>query len=134
MFKMFFLFFIPMSIFCSPLEDLEYLLGSSCLSWYQQGERWNFENRYENHREEVLVLLDSMGFFETKQAQKNHYRYGVILGALQPRVQDRINFLIKQWERGVRFEEIVFLTGQRALHPLYEKDFIGYESDMMILL
>lgn len=117
----------------SPLDTLLDTLGvSNAQSLYQEGERWNFQDRFENKREEILPILEEMGFFEEKRALKNHYHYGVILGALHSTVEKRIELLIQEWNKGVRFDSIVFLTGERPLHPVMEKDFSGTETDMMI--
>ena len=101
-------------------------------TWIQKGDRWTFQDRYENKREEILDTLNAMGWFEAKHALKNHYQYGVVLGSLYTSVQKRMHFLLEEWNRGVRFDTIVFLTGQRPLHPTKEKAFSGTETTMML--
>lgn len=117
----------------ADVESLENLLGSSCESWFQNKERWEFDRRYEDQRDQVLEILETMGFFEQKNPSASHYNYGVVLGSLAPKVQQRMEFLIFQYEQGVTFDHIVFLTGQRPLHPT-ETEFTGQEVDMMIAL
>ena len=43
-----------------------------------------------------------------------------------------MHYLVEEWNRGVRFDTIVFLTGQRPLHPTKEKQFKGTETTMML--
>ena len=109
-----------------PLQDtsLKGLADAAQENWRQSGERWDFEERYNG--KEIVPLLKKTGCFETKYAKDNHYKYGLVLGATLPSVRKRIDFLIKEWNRGVRFEKIVFLTGQRPLNEKLEssKEFL----------
>lgn len=102
------------------------------LKWYQKGDRWTFEDRYEERRDEILPLLEALGYFEAKEASKTHYDYAVVLGALHAAVQKRIDHLIAEYNRGVRFDTIVFLTGMRPVHPEKEMGFTGTETTVMI--
>lgn len=125
------------SLFGAPLDTLFKLGGvqnaeEAQETWIQKGDRWTFQNRYESKREEILDTLSSMGWFEAKHASKNHYQYGVVLGSLYASVQKRMNYLVEEWNRGVRFDTIVFLTGKRPLHPTKEKEFKGTETTMML--
>ena len=47
------------------------------LKWYQKGDRWTFEDRYEERRDEILPLLEALGYFEAKEASKTHIRSGM---------------------------------------------------------
>lgn len=121
------------SLFGDTFTDrLSEITEVSPQEWIKSGDRWTFRDEFEESRTEIVALLDQMGWFETKQATKMHYKYGVVLGALQPSVEKRINHLIEEWNRGVRFETIVFLTGNRPLHPEKEAAFSGTETDMML--
>jgi len=83
-------------------------------------ERWQIQERYENRREELMALFDTLGFHEALHAKNSHYDYGVIFGATLQRTRSRINWLIHEWKRGVRFDEIVFLSGDRTLDTALE--------------
>ena len=101
-------------------------------TWIQSGDRWTFQDIAEEKRSDILAVFEEMGWFEAKHASKKHYDYAVVLGALHASVQRRITHLINTYNRGVRFDAVVFLTGKRPLHPEKESSFRGMETDMMI--
>lgn len=117
--------------------SLETLAQNAQKFWHQKGDRWTFQDRFEEQKEQILPLLEELGCFKTVQAKHNHYQYGVVLGALAVTVEKRIQFLVQEWKRGIRFDEIIFLTGQRPLHPQKEAQFLDHaktETDMMLLV
>lgn len=130
--KLFLLFLLPLSLIAGPIETLESITDCPSIGWIQQGERWTFENWMEDKREEILPYFAEMGYFNEKHASENYYTYGVVLGSLHASVTRRMAFLVEEWKRGVRFDTIVFLTGQRKLHPEKEPfDHLEMEVDMM---
>lgn len=117
----------------TPIQTLEKITECPSMGWIQQGERWTFQDWMEDKRGTILPLLEKLGYFEKKEAQESSYQYGVVLGSLHASVKRRIAFLIKEWERGVRFDSIVFLTGQRKLHPEKEPfENLETETEMMV--
>lgn len=54
------------------------------------------------------------------------YDYAVVLGGTLPSLRRRLWFLKQEWERGVRFRHLVFLSGNRELYKNQEdeEDFI----------
>ena len=117
----------------SSVQSLEKITDCPYMGWIQQGERWTFQDWMEDKREEILPIIEKMGYFDEKRAQESSYRYGVVLGSLHASVKRRIAFLIEEWKRGVRFEAVVFLTGQRKLHPEKEPfEGLETETEMMI--
>lgn len=102
------------------------------MGWIQQGERWTFQDWMEDRREEILPFLKEMGYFDERHATETHYNYAVVLGSLHASVKRRMTFLIEEWNRGIRFDQVVFLTGQRKLHPEKEPfPHLEMETDMM---
>jgi len=85
-------------------------------NWRQRGERWDFEEVSSEKEDAIHALLKDLGVFDQKIASKQHYKYGIVLGALIPAVRIRLGSLLDEWNRGVRFDYLVFLTGQRPLH------------------
>lgn len=117
----------------SSIQTLENITDCPYMGWIQQGERWTFQDWMEDKREEIVPILENLGYFDEKRAQENSYRYGIVLGSLHASVTRRIAFLIEEWKRGIRFETIVFLTGQRQLHPEKEPfEGLETETDMML--
>lgn len=118
-----------------PIQALEELVDCPFMGWIQQGERWTFKDWMEEKRASIIPILDNLGYFEEKQAQESSYQYGIVLGSLHASVKRRIAFLIEEWNRGIRFDSVVFLTGQRKLHPEKEPfEDLETETDLMIWL
>lgn len=118
---------------CS-LEELALILRAA---WIQEGkERWQYEERFNDKKIKALPLLEAIGCLDAIHAQKFHYNYVLVLGALASRVEKRLNFLWEEWKRGVRFDAIFFLTGQRDIEKKMEILPIGItsETQMMIYL
>lgn len=111
------------------IEDLATALREKCL---QTGDRWTFRERFDEKRETLLPLLDDLGCFNSVYASDTHYTYGVVLGALRIVVQKRIDFLISEWKRGIRFEKIIFLTGKRELRASEGCEDLTSETEMML--
>lgn len=82
--------------------------------WLRQSgkERWEVA---EVHSVDHFDLFTKIHMTKIRCPEYACYDYGVILGATAARVIERIQFLITIWNEGVRFNEIVFLTGDRVL-------------------
>ncbi|MCK5633316.1 hypothetical protein KAH94_06170 [bacterium] len=87
-------------------------------------ERWEISDNNEKKREKILGLLKNISCVDELLPSQDFYNYAVILGALAPRVRSRLAYLFKQWEKGIRFETLVFLGGARPLHPTFESEAI----------
>ncbi len=98
----------------------ESILIETQKNWLQKGERWTFPMIDDSAPQKTYALFSSLGMTETFAAQKDSYRHAVVLGALLDRVRVRLAFLKHEWERGVRFYQLVFLTGDRPLDPQLE--------------
>ena len=116
----FFLFILLISTACqtNPLRSLEHHLGVSKLASLKRAanqERWELTDNPDWNRALILKDLQILGFVEAVKPGKKHYQTAVLLGSTGPRMQDRIDYLVKTWVDGVRFKRIVFLTGDRDL-------------------
>lgn len=78
-------------------------------------ERWEVEDIFKDKSKTLTPLFKEIGCIDAIHASCSLYDYGVVLGALFGRVRDRLQWLINEWCRGVRFKTLVFLTGKRAL-------------------
>ena len=103
-------------------------------------ERWEVQGLHEDKRAEIEPLLLKMGFIETVHASQMQYDYGVILGSYAPNVRTRLQFLMDEWNRGVRFRQLVFLGGERFVDETQDqlKSFLPNkpktETDVMKLI
>lgn len=82
-------------------------------------ERWELAELDLSPDKETQVQEDlrQLGFVQALKPVKEQYDYGVILGATCPGMLERIHYLAELWREGVRFNRLVFLTGQRPLDP-----------------
>jgi hypothetical protein len=118
-----------------PLDELITLVGTPPQEWVQRGkERWEFETLGEDKREEILPLLKRLGFIDAVDAAEKEYDYAVVHGSLYSTIKKRIAHLALQYQHGVRFREIVLLTGQRLLEKTkLEKDLpFDTETEMVL--
>ena len=132
--RLFFVLFLLFSRAYGDIPALEKLTKTPVQEWSQPGDRWTFKERFEDKREDILPILESMGMFSAKWAQHAHYDYALVLGALHASVENRIEHLIKEWKRGTRFDQIVFLTGQRPLHQEKEAQFLSLRTETAMML
>lgn len=63
----------------------------------------------------VIDIASRMGLFGESPPVIRNYTYGICLGAFLNGVRGRLALLIDAWNRGIRFESLFFLTGERYL-------------------
>ncbi len=65
----------------------------------------------------VLHLLATLGVINELPTHQKEYDYGILPGGAFPSMVARLDWLVAQWQKGVRFTHLVILTGQRPLTP-----------------
>jgi hypothetical protein len=116
---------------------LESIVSSTQKRWLQpEKERWEFEEIYPSLTERALPFLEKLACVKAIHATEENYTYLLLLGAYAPRVEQRIEYMVSEWKRGVRFEKIVFLTGARFLEKERERfpTHIQTEAEMICYL
>lgn len=103
-----------------PLQEILDLFGVDVENveerWMQKGkERWEFDKRYEFMRPVAWPLFEEAGYILEAKPQNESYDYALVYGALLSTVERRIAYLADLWKKGIRFNQIVFLTGERPL-------------------
>jgi hypothetical protein len=87
-------------------------------------EKWALQDNF-NPREKLNIsvtndispLISKLGLIDAIEfTSQKFYKYAVVVGGFVSTVKSRISYLKKFWDQGIRFEKIIFLTGQRALH------------------
>lgn len=78
-------------------------------------ERWELPELSSKERELVLAWAEKQDLFEPWTPYHNYYDKACILGATTPRMKARLDYLKKLWEEGIRFNEVVWLVGERPL-------------------
>jgi len=87
----------------------------------RRGERWEEQSeRFEVLKPTIQPLLTELGFTDSTAAQFKTYDGAIVHGGLLSRVTMRLDYLVRQWNEGVRFSHLYFLTGDRPLDPAYE--------------
>ncbi len=85
-------------------------------------ERFHVNDAYTKRKEEFHPLFVRLGLIDEVMPQQKWYRYAVVHGANVLVVRARLAYLAKIWQAGVRFQQLVFLTGQRILDPVQETE------------
>jgi hypothetical protein len=87
----------------------------------RQGERWQEQsNKFEKHSSKISSFLDELGFVKATLPHFKNYQGAIVHGAQLSRVRLRLDYLIKQWEKGIRFSYLYFLSGERPLDEQQE--------------
>ncbi|PCI78413.1 hypothetical protein COB21_00855 [Candidatus Aerophobetes bacterium] len=79
-------------------------------------ERWQVREIASDKRKIVLDWSKENGLFDDWKPCQNHYDKALILGCSTKLMQARFDHLVKLWNEGIRFNEIVWLTGDRPLN------------------
>ncbi|MBA2307204.1 hypothetical protein H0W26_03680 [Candidatus Dependentiae bacterium] len=78
-------------------------------------ERWGNQKEFTYTYDELSQTFEDLYLIqEIKPACKN-YTYAVLLGGTISCVRNRLSFLIKLWNEGIRFKNIIILSGERPL-------------------
>ncbi len=105
--------------FESPLAALKCLLESTQTTWLRKAgtERWDQKDSKEMiaNRQRILTLLSQLELLAEKKPMHKSYRYVLLLGALQARVERRLDYLGFLLQGGMHFSQLVLLGGQRPL-------------------
>ncbi len=82
-------------------------------------ERWEVPDLQltPEKQQKVMKLLSKLGLTNEIMPEPKQFRYAVILSGTAPRMRFRLQQLVKNWQAGVRFDNIIFLTSQRILNP-----------------
>ena len=116
------------------------ILGAVEKAWSQgEKERWELDNRHSKKKQHILSIAHRMGFFDDARASKDHYTYAGIKADLQNITIARLQFLIDEWKRGIRFDHLIFFAGFRKIDPRREPlahhpSMPQTESDLALLI
>lgn len=121
-----------------PLNPSENAI-SQINNWTQKnllrsGERWEEQTtKFENLQQKIKPILGELGFIHEAQAHFKNYEGAIVHGGLLPRMRLRIHYLIEQWNRGVRFSHLYFLSGARPLEAQQENPVTFAEDEQSLL-
>ncbi|MES2121912.1 MAG: hypothetical protein V4492_03935 [Chlamydiota bacterium] len=92
-------------------------------------ERWEMDELSAEQRAFVLEWGKEHGLFAQWQPSLSSYDTALILGATTCRMQMRLDYLKELWNDGVRFEQIVWLTGDRPLDKRIDRQLDGCATE-----
>ena len=99
------------------------LLGirnSTQSTWYQSGKiRASIGEEHGDLKTALMPFFMKLGLINEVLASNREYNNVLLLGATLLAVRKRLAFLMKEWDRGVRFQQVVLLGSSR---PLNEKE------------
>ena len=80
-------------------------------------ERWELPpvKFSEEKQQRVYEALDTLGLLSAWEPQEKFYDYAILPGAVLPTIKTRLDWLLGRWQKGIRFRQLVVLTGQRPL-------------------
>ncbi len=81
----------------------------------QRRERWELEEIMPEFRKKLMPHLDKLGMVDEIPPSKEKYDGVFMLGELVLGVRERLSYLSRLWEKGTRFDKIIFLGGERPL-------------------
>lgn len=80
-------------------------------------ERWEMLELPSEQKRFVVHWAEKEGLYSPWAPSDSTYDKALILGTTVPLMQKRLNYLKELWEQGIRFKEVVWLTGERPLDP-----------------
>lgn len=97
-------------------ED-EDLIQATQARWLrgQSLERWEMARIDHRLSEDIIQWGKEQGIYAPWRPKLIYYDKAVILGATTERMLSRLNYLVSLWNEGIRFDELIFLTGERSL-------------------
>jgi hypothetical protein len=99
----------------ASLNELYAVFGTDTDQWLCQDER---EELDETSREFVQNWAQKHGLKDPVYADEDiWFEKAFIIGASTPVMRKRLDFLVTLWERGTRFDEIIWFTSERPLDP-----------------
>ena len=93
------------------------LIAETQRQWLRKAgsERWEMNEISPAQKEFVLHWASKYEFFSCWKPSCKIYDQALILGATTGCMQIRLDYLKQLWNEGIRFHEVVWLTGERPL-------------------
>lgn len=99
-------------------DDLKTYVNLIQKAWFQRSsgkERSEFTDDFKHKKSEILAEFDKLGWRKAIKPIHQKYDDVYIPAAKAITVQGRINYLVKLYNEGLRFDRLIVLTGQRDL-------------------
>ena len=105
--------------------NLESIVDVTQKNWlrHPDQERWHMQEKFADKRDEFLGLFDELHILQEIKPTQKKYTYVLFMGAALYRTRTRLAYLIHLYNQGIRFDEVVILTGSRPLDPVIEPEY-----------
>lgn len=132
----------PLSNFLSKLgiqhdNSLATIVEQTQKAWLRPptSERFTLkENEADALRKaELKPYFQTLGLHDRITPFHDYYDYCLVLGSTVQNVRERLAYLALIWQSGMRFKELVFLTGARILDPVTENESALIDSNQTVL-
>lgn len=101
-------------------HDLDNMINASQV-WrrHPKQERWQLKDLDidKTRHDKALAQLRHLGLVNEIKPNHKYYDYVLLLGAMLPNMQKRLEHLASLWETGIRFNKVILLVGLRPLTP-----------------
>jgi hypothetical protein len=94
-------------------------------------ERWHIKNVFQEKTDKIVEIFKELRIFETIKPAKKNYGYLIFLGSTLQHMRRKLAYVINLWNEGVRFNQLVFLVGQRKRDSKIEADNILYDETIL---
>ncbi len=96
-------------------------------------ERWSMAavNLSAEKMAKLFVQFDKIGLLKEIVPTQKSYKQALVYGATVGAMSKRLSYLKALWQRGIRFEKIVFLSCDRAIEDFELKDFKEYAPNAL---
>lgn len=114
---------------------LETIVKETQKKWLRPAglERFQVSDVRADKSEIFMPLLAKIGLVDEVYPSQTSYDYCLILGATVSTVRIRIAYAVKLWNEGIRFKNLVFLSGARTLDPVLEKASVLCDTQQKVL-
>lgn len=89
-------------------------------------ERWQMDKKFQDLHDQLEPLFRKLHMLDEVKPTKKTYEDAIILGATVSIMRERLAYALELWQRGIRFNSLIFLVGQRPLDPEKESAEVLY--------
>ena len=128
----------------TPTEALDWLLRTTQNFWLRTSgkERWEIKDPEEwlKNKSVLINCLAQLGFTRSILPTRASYDHAILLSAVAPKFEKRLNFLEHLFQQGLTINNLYLVGGSRKLLPELEKSYIDLlginatELDMLVHL
>ncbi|MEI8321056.1 MAG: hypothetical protein WCG05_03485 [Alphaproteobacteria bacterium] len=105
------------------LKEIVTAIQDKKTGWIRTGERWDQQRSYSSP-DQIAKTLKTLRLQDEVPSHKNAYSHFLVFGTNYFSIKNRLDYMIRLWNEGVRGHTIVFLGSTRPLNA-EESEAIG---------